>query len=83
MLLKVVFVSVNADYNELYARQMSQMNSNDEADSLDNFDGLSLSDPHTNGCSAILAVIINDRLFVSNVGNSTAMLCKQLNGILK
>lgn len=70
-------MNVNADYNEQHMKQMSRMKSNEEMVSLDSFDSLSLSDQNSNGCSAILAVIINDRLFAANIGNSTLILCKR------
>jgi len=78
-LLKSAFINIDADYSEecqKYIRKMSRMKMNDEIISLDSF---SLSEPHSNGCSALLAVIIKDRLFIGNLGNSAAILCKQLN----
>jgi serine/threonine protein phosphatase PrpC len=57
---------------------MSGMNPRNNYSSDESDDNFSLSPPTTNGCSAILALIVNDRLFVANIGNSTAILCKQL-----
>ncbi|KAI6184143.1 hypothetical protein M3Y97_00564700 [Aphelenchoides bicaudatus] len=81
-LIKNVFLNINVDYFEQYElqrRQNNRMGSNDELISWDTFDSISLSDPNSNGSSVILSVIVKDRFFVANVGNSVSILFKQMN----
>jgi hypothetical protein len=63
-LLKSIFHYINADYYEM-------LDSKDDLISLDDsIDHLSIGDSHSNGCSAIVAIILQNRLYVSSLGDS-------------